>query len=104
VVLSGATGFEVHGTPWWRGRPASAPLAAVYRLAWNAEGVSWLTRAEGLRHLASNLVLPLDEPSTRASAFGAAGRVARLVRFGRLGFREDSNVDSLVRHAEKVAA
>lgn len=104
VLLSGPAGFEVHGTPWWRGRPASAPLAAVYRLAWDCEEISWLSRSEGLRHLGSNLVLPLDEPSTRAAAFAAAGRVARLVPFGRLGFRKDSNVDWLVRHAQRLAA
>ncbi len=104
VLLPRAAGFEVHGTPWWHGRPASAPLAAVYRLTWESEGVTWLTKAEGLRHLASNLVLPLDEPSARASAFAAAGRIARVAPFGRLGFRKDSDVESLVRQAERVAA
>ncbi len=104
VLLPGATGFEVHGTPWWRGRSASAPLAAMYLLTWDSEEVIWLTKAAGFRHLASNLVLPLDEPSSRALAFGAAGGVARVVPFGRLGFRKDSDVEALVRQAKRAAA
>ena len=99
VVLPAGDRFVVHGTPWWTGRAASAPLAAVYRLAWGGEETAPLTPRAALRHLASSLVLPIDEPGERARAFSAAGRIARSVPFRRLAFRPDSDVDALLRGA-----
>jgi len=99
AILPAGAGFEVYGTPWWKGRSEPAPLAAVYSLAWNGEGVAPLPRRGALRHLARNLVLPLDGPADQVAAFAAAGRVAAAVPFGRLFFRPDSDVDALLRRA-----
>jgi len=103
AVLPGPGGFQVHGTPWWNGRPACAPLAGVYELAWGGEGVALRPRSEGLRHLLANVTLVLDEPATRAAAFLAAGRVAAGVPFGRFSFTPRSNVDGLLRDARRAA-
>lgn len=104
VVLPTAGGYEVHGTPWWNGRGESAPLAAVYRLAWGGEGATPLGRGEALRHLATNLVLPLADPGREAAAFESAGRIAAAVPFGRLAFLPHSDVDALLWSAGGLAA
>ncbi|BDG05293.1 hypothetical protein [Anaeromyxobacter oryzae] len=94
----------VHGTPWWRGDPRPAPLAAVYALAWDIERVEELPRRDALRHVATHLALPVDDPSARAAAFAAAGRIAAAAPFRRLSFRRDSDVDALLRRAGSAAA
>jgi hypothetical protein len=105
AVLPGAGGaLLVHGTPWWRGHPAPAPLAAVYTLARDAERVEDLPRRGALRHLATNLALPVDGPEERAAALAAAARIAAAAPFRRLSFRRGSDVDALLRSGEGVAA
>ena len=74
-----ATACGCTARPGGRGRPGSAPLAAVYTLAWDGEDVAPLPRASALRHLASSLVLPVDGREERADAFAAAGRIAAAV-------------------------
>jgi hypothetical protein len=103
AVLPEGGGFRAHGTPWWTGRPGSAPLAAVHVLAWHREEVAPLARGGGLRHLASNLVLPLDRRQERAAAFAAAGRIAAAAPFERLAFRPSTDVDALLRRPGRAA-
>lgn len=97
VILPGPGGFRIHGTPWWRGRPGSAPLARVYEIGWDGEAVRPLERIRELRHLLTNLVLPVDGPAEMARAFDLASRVAAAVPFARLSFRPGSDVDAIVR-------
>jgi hypothetical protein len=92
-----------HGTPWWGGRPGPVPVAGVWSLAWGAERLEPLRRAEALRHLASNLVLPLRGGGEEEAAFAVAGRLAANLPFGRLTFRKDTDVDALLRRAEARA-
>ncbi len=97
AVLPAGGGFRVHGTPWWSGRPGSAPLAAVHALAWGGEGVEPLAPAEALRHLTASLVVPCGGAPALARAFAVASAVAAAVPFGRLSFRRDSDVDAILR-------
>jgi len=103
AVVPGPEGFRVHGTPWWTGRPGSAPLAAFYALAWHTEDLAPLPRKAGLRHLLANLTLGVDEPATRRAAFAAAGRVAAAAPFCRLSFTPSSDVDALLRRPRRAA-
>jgi hypothetical protein len=103
AVLPDGSGFRAHGTPWWTGRPGSAPLGAVHVLAWDGEETTPLPRGRALRHLAANLVLPLDRPAERAAAFAAAGRIAGAAPLTRLAFRTTSDVDALLRRRSRAA-
>lgn len=103
AVVPGPEGFAVHGTPWWTGRPGSAPLAGIHVLSWDGEGSSALPRPAALRHLVANITLVVDEPGTRALAFGAAGRVASATPFGRLAFTPRSDVDAILRRVRRAA-
>jgi hypothetical protein len=103
AVVPGPGGLRVYGTPWWSGRPGSAPLAGVYALAWDGEGVAPLPRRQGLRHLLANITLVADEPATRAAAFAAAGRIAAAVPFGRFSFGRASDVDALLGREKRAA-
>jgi hypothetical protein len=103
AVVPGPVGFAVHGTPWWTGRPGSAPLAGLHVLSWDGEGLSALPRPAALRHLVGNITLPVDEPGTRAMAFAAAGRVASAAPFGRLAFTPRSDVDAILRGLRRAA-
>lgn len=105
AVLPCADGIVVHATPWWASQGGEAPLAGVYVLAWDGEGVETLPRAGLLRHLATNLVLPFDGDAERARALGAAARIAAAAKFARLSFRRDTDVDAVLRrHAVARAA
>jgi len=104
AVLPGPIGFVVHGTPWWRSAGGAAPLAGVHELAWGDPALTPLPRAALLRHLATNVVLPLDGPAERAAAFRACGELAEAVPFSRLAFRPDTDVDALLRRASRRAA
>lgn len=104
AVLPAGRGFEVHGTPWWEARAGAAPLGAIYRLGWDAEEVSPLGRAGALRHLAANLVLPVDDPDERERAFAAASAIAAAVPFAHLAFRPVSDVDALLRRGAVARA
>lgn len=104
AVLPGPEGFVVHGTPWWRSAGGSAPLAAVHLLAWDEPSVAWLPRARLLRHLATNVVIPVDGPAERAAAFRACGVIAAAAPFARTAFRPDTDVDALLRRASRRAA
>ncbi len=104
VVLPGTGGFRVHGSPWWSGRPGSAPLGGVHALAWDGEGTAPLGKAEALRHLASSLVAPVGGAAELGRALGVAARVAAAVPSSRLSFRRDSDVDALLRGAAARAA
>lgn len=97
VVLPGNGGYRVHGTPWWVGRPGSAPLAAGHVLAWGNEGIEPLAPSEALRALASSLVVPFGGPAAVARAFAVAGSIAAATPFARLSFRLDSDVDGILR-------
>jgi hypothetical protein len=97
AVLPSAAGYMAHATPWWRTGGGAAPLAGIYTLAWHGEAVKAQPQAAALRHVVTNLVLPLDGPSERADALSAAARLATAVPFARLSFRVDSNVDCLLR-------
>ena len=88
---------QVHGTPWWHSDGGSAPLAAVYRLAWDEPSVTPLHGPGLLRHLAQGLVLPFDDPAERARAFAVCGALARATPFSRLAFRPGTDVDALLR-------
>jgi len=94
---SGGAPPEVFGTPWWRSSGGQAPLAAVYRLAWDEPAVTPLHGPGLLRHLAQGLVLPFDDPEERARAFAVCGVLARAVPFARLAFRPGTDVDALLR-------
>lgn len=97
VVLPADGGYRVHGTPWWSGRPGSAPLAAVHALAWDGEGVEPLAATEALRTLAAGLVVPFGGPAELARAFAVASAVATAIPFSRVSFRRDSDVDAILR-------
>lgn len=96
IVLPAANGWLAHATPWWRSAGGAAPLAAVYELAWDGEGVT-PAAASPLRHLLANLALLRDTPALRAQALAAAAAVARTVPLARLAFRPGSDVDALLR-------
>jgi hypothetical protein len=96
IVLPGPAGFAVHATPWWTSRGGAAPLTAVYALAWGGEAVTWLPQS-ALRTVAANIVLPVDTPANRRRALEVAAAVAAVVPFGKLTFRQDSDVDRLLR-------
>jgi hypothetical protein len=102
AVVPDGEAFRAMGTPWWEGRPGAAPLAAVWELDRDAERTRALGRAEALRHLCANLVVPTVEGAER-TAFELCGRVAAAVPFGRLSFRLDTDVDALLGRG-KVAA
>jgi hypothetical protein len=97
AVVPAPGGFTVHGTPWWSSAGGEAPLAAVHALAWDEASIAPLPRPALLRHLATNLVLPLDGPEERARAFATCGAIAAAVPFSRLSFRPDTDVDALLR-------
>jgi hypothetical protein len=92
-----------HGTPWWGGRPGPVPVARLWALAWGAERLEPLRRAQALRHLVSNLVLPLPGGGAEEAAFAVAGRLATTLPFGRLWFHRDTDVEGLLRGAEAAA-
>jgi hypothetical protein len=96
IERSAAGGFLVHATPWWLSRGGVAPLAGVYALAWDGEGIVPLRRS-AVRQLLTNLVLPLDSPANRGRGLAAAAAVAGAVPFARFAFRPDSDVDGLLR-------
>lgn len=102
AVIPDGPAFRVQGSPWWKGRPGAAPLAAVWALAWDAERVDMLPPALALRHLGGNLVLP-GQPPVERSAFALCGRVAATVPFGRLSFRRDTDVEALLRRGRAAA-
>jgi hypothetical protein len=97
AVLPGTGGFVVHATPWWTSKGGHAPLAGVYAVAWDGEGITPLARAGALRRLVTNLVLPHDGPEDRARALEAAARIAAHVLFARFAFRPETDVDALLR-------
>jgi len=99
VVVPNADGWIVHGTPWWEADGGAAPLDGVYALAWGGEAVDPLPRAGLLRHLATNLVLPLDGPAERLRGFEVCGVLARSAPFRRLTFTPATDVDALLRGA-----
>jgi hypothetical protein len=102
VLLPGpAGGFVAHATPWWSSRGGAAPLAGVYQLAWEGEGVTSLGPT-ALRALAANMVLPVDTPANRRRALAVAAAVAAAVPFARLAFRPDSDVDALLRGGRHI--
>lgn len=103
AVLPGPEGPVVHGTPWWTGRPASAPLAGIHVLSWGGEGLWPLPRSQALRHLLANVTLVVDEPATRAQAFAAAGPVASAAPFSRLAFTPRSDVDAILGQRRSAA-
>jgi hypothetical protein len=103
AVVPGPEGFRVHGTPWWIGRQGWAPLGGVHALSWSGEGVAPMTRAEGLRHLVSNITLFVDEAGTRAAAFEAAARIAAAAPFARFAFTPASDVDALLGAGRRAA-
>ncbi len=94
--------FRVAGTPWWKGRPGAAPLAALWTLAWDGERAEPLPRTQAFRHLCPNLVVP-GVPRAQETAFQLCGRVAMAVPFGRLSFRRDTDVDALLRRRRDAA-
>jgi len=96
AVVPDRAGFRAHGTPWRTGRAGSAPIAAVWTLAWDGEGTEPLPPPLALRHLVTNLFLPVTGRSALETAFSACSRVASAVPFGRLAFRPDSRVDALL--------
>jgi len=98
VLLPASRGFSAHATPWWTSRGGSAPLASVYTLAWDGEGVEPLS-GTALRLLAANLVLPIDSPTNRERSLAVAAEVARCVPFARLSFRPDSDIERLLRRS-----
>jgi hypothetical protein len=98
AVVPDGKAFRVQGTPWWEGRPGSAPLAAVWTLAWDAERAEPLPPAQAFRHLCTNLVVP-GVGGAEETAFELCGRVAAAVPFGRLSFRRGTDVDALLRCA-----
>jgi hypothetical protein len=89
-------GFEAHASPWWVSNGGSAPLACIYELAWDGEGVTPLHRT-AVRQLATNLVLPLDAPESRGQALAAAAMIAGATPFARFAFHPESDVDALLR-------
>ncbi len=102
AVVPGGDGFSVHGTPWWRGRPGAAPLAAIWTLAWDAERAEVLPAGGALRHLCTNMVVPGVGRAER-TGFELCARVATAVPFGRLSFRPHTDVDALLRRARLAA-
>lgn len=103
AVLPEGGRLVLHGTPWWRGRAASGPLAGIHALSWSGEGLFPGTRTDGLRHLLGNVTLAVDDPETRERAFAAAVRVASAAPFARLAFGPRSDVDGILRRARRAA-
>ena len=99
AVVPDGDGFRAHGTPWRTGRAGSAPLAAIWTLAWDGEGTEPLPRPLALRHLVTNLFLPVAGRAALEAAFAACARLASAVPFGRLAFRPDTRVDALLERA-----
>lgn len=102
AVIPDGDRFCVQGTPWWKGRPGTAPLAAVWTLAWNAEGTEPLPPPRAMRHLCTNLVLPGGQHVEKA-ALALCGRIATAVPFGRLSFQPDTDIDALLRRRGNTA-
>lgn len=96
ILRPGASGFHAFASPWWVSNGGSAPIARIYELAWDGEGVTPHHRT-GVRQLATNLVLPLDSPSSRGQALTAAALIAGATPFARFAFRLASDVDALLR-------
>lgn len=96
-------GYEAYASPWWVSNGGSAPLACIYELAWNGEGVSPLHRT-AIRQLATNLVIPFDCPESRGQALAAAAMVAGATPFARFAFHLASDVDALLRRRAPGAA
>lgn len=96
ILRPGPSGFHAHASPWWVSNGGSAPLACIYELAWHGEGVTPLLRT-AVRQLATNLVIPLDEPESRGQALAAAAMVAGATPFARFAFHPESDVDALLR-------
>ncbi len=97
VVLPAGGGYRVHGTPWWSGRPGSAPLAAVHSLSFEDERVEPLPAVDALRSLGANVVVPFGGPPALARAFAVASAIAAAVPFARVSYRRDSDVDAILR-------
>lgn len=92
------SGFQAFASPWWVSNGGFAPLACIYELAWDGEGVTPLHRT-AVRQLATNLVLPLDAPESRGQALAAAALVAGATPFARFAFHPESDVDALLRRS-----
>lgn len=103
VVVPEGGSWLVHGTPWWRSEAPPSPLAAIYALAW---GEPWIgppaAGLTGVRHLATNLVLPHQGRREQERAFAAAARIAAAAPLRTLCFRPDTDVDALVRGAARA--
>lgn len=85
VLLPGEGGVTVHGTPFWLGSRAPAPLAAIWRLERGPLSVRPLDRREALRHLAGNLALVVQGDGEVRLALAAAARAASAVPAFALG-------------------
>ena len=108
VVIPEGGGFTVHATPWWIGCAKSAPLAGIYTLSWNDEAIVGLSRAAGLRHLVTHILLFVKETNARLTAFteaafNAVTRIAAATPFGRLSFTKQTDVDDLIRRGRSAA-
>jgi hypothetical protein len=95
ILRPGPSGFEAHASPWWVTSGGAAPVARIYELSWDGEGVTPLHRT-AVRQLATNLVLPLDGPESRGQALAAAALFAGSVPFARFAFHPESDVDQLL--------
>jgi len=96
-------GLIAHATPWWRGQASCAPLAGVFSLSWQGEGLSFRPPGAALRHLLANLVIMLDGAESRKATFAAAGRIAASVPFGQLAFGRETDIDLLLRRCRRAA-
>jgi len=96
ILRQGPEGYQAYASPWWVSNGGSAPLACIYELAWDGEGVSPLHRT-AIRQLATNLVIPFDSPESRGQALAAAAMVAGATPFARFAFHPESDVDALLR-------
>src|SRR5205823_8331485 len=98
-----ASGFMVHGTPFWSGRKGPALLAGIHSLGWGREALMPMSPPAALRHLIANLSLVVDDVSSRERAFAAAARVAAAVPAHRLFFEKSSDVDAIAAGRRRAA-
>ncbi len=90
VLPDASAGSRAFGTPWNVGVPRDAPLAFVGALAWGEPRLEELPKAEILRLLLSNTVMPLPGEAGRARLFLALGRLVDATPCRRFTFPNDA--------------
>lgn len=99
LVAVAKTGEEyvACGTPWNTGHPKRAPLRIIGALAWGEHRLEPMNRAQLLRVLLPNALMPDPSAAGRARMFKAASALLQAVAPMRLTFRPDPGVAATLR-------